>query len=199
MSLSFGGLMMRAPSLLPTGAHLSAFPARYCAYLMSAPAAPTPADAAAGAAVGADAAVVAIEQAMTELFRLSASRRVHADRIRRSGIDLSRTEWEFLRRVDDLGALSVSELAGLLDLSLPVASRALQRLQQAGLVDRRPDATDRRRTRYVATSRGRRARAGFQATMQQELSRVLERWDEQDLAALAAVFPRFVRDLRQTR
>ena len=109
--------------------------------------------------------IVAVDRAMTELFRLSASRRVHADRVRRSGIDLSRTEWEFLRRVDDMGALSVSELATLLDLSLPVASRALQRLQQAGMVDRSVDPADRRRTRYVATARGRRVRAGFQSAL----------------------------------
>lgn len=144
-------------------------------------------------------AITAVDRAMTELFRLSASRRVHADRVRRSGIDLSRTEWEFLRRVDDMGALSVSELATLLDLSLPVASRALQRLQQAGMVDRRIDPGDRRRTRYVATARGRRVRAGFQAAMQEELTRVLGRWNEEDLATLADIFPRFVRELRQSR
>lgn len=143
--------------------------------------------------------IAAIDRAMTELFRLSASRRVHADRVRRSGLDLSRTEWEFLRRVDDMGALSVSELATLLDLSLPVASRALQRLQQAGMVDRRIDPSDRRRTRYVATARGRRVRAGFQAAMQEELTRVLGRWNEKDLATLADIFPRFVRELRLSR
>jgi DNA-binding MarR family transcriptional regulator len=143
--------------------------------------------------------VVAVDRAMTELFRLSASRRVHADRVRRSGIDLSRTEWEFLRRVDDMGALSVSELATLLDLSLPVASRSLQRLQQAGLVERRADPADRRRTRYVATARGRRVRAGFQAAMQEELTRVLDQWNDEDLATLADIFPRFVRELRQSR
>jgi DNA-binding MarR family transcriptional regulator len=143
--------------------------------------------------------IAAVDRAMTELFRLSASRRVHADRIRRSGIDLSRTEWEFLRRVDDMGALSVSELATLLDLSLPVASRALQRLQQAGMVDRRMDPADRRRTRYVATARGRRVRAGFQAAMHEELTRALGRWNDEDLATLADIFPRFVRELRQSR
>ena len=158
-----------------------------------------PSGARSGPPLDPDAAVASVERAMTELFRLSSSRRVHAERIRRSGITLSRTEWEFLRRVDDLGALSVSELATLLDLSLPVASRALQRLQQAGLVDRRPDPHDRRRTRYVATSRGRRARTGFQAAMTDELTRVLSQWDEHDLEVLAEIFPRFVRELRQSR
>lgn len=143
--------------------------------------------------------IAAVDRAMTDLFRLSTSRRVHADRVRRSGIDLSRTEWEFLRRVDDMGALSVSELATLLDLSLPVASRALQRLQQAGMVDRRLDPSDRRRIRYVATARGRRVRAGFQAAMQEELMSVLGRWNDEDLATLADIFPRFVRELRQSR
>ena len=51
----------------------------------------------------------------------------------------------------------------------------------------------------AATARGRRVRAGFQAAMQEELTRVLGRWNDEDLATLADIFPRFVRELRQSR
>ena len=86
---------------------------------------------------------------------------------------LSRTGWELLRRVEDLGPIRVSRLAELMDLSLPVTSRALQRLEDDGLVARRPDPDDGRAARFVATRAGARARARIQAAMHDELATVL--------------------------
>jgi hypothetical protein len=80
--------------------------------------------------------VDAVEAAMTDLFRPASSRRLHDARQARSGIRMSRTAWEFLRRVDDLGPIRVSQLAELMDLSLAVTSRALHRLQLAELLPR---------------------------------------------------------------
>lgn len=137
-----------------------------------------------------------VEAAITDVFRLAASRRLHQARQRRSGVALSRTGWEFLRRVDDLGPIRVSQLAELLDLSLPVTSRALQRLEGDGLVERRPDPADRRATRFVATARGRRARARIQEAMHDELDAVLSRWPEDDRRVLAELLPRLVADMR---
>ncbi len=47
------------------------------------------------------------------------------------------------------------ELAGLLDVAPPTVSKMLRALEQAGLVERRPDKADRRLTRVHLTSRGR--------------------------------------------
>jgi len=44
------------------------------------------------------------------------------------------------------GALTVGELASQLDLSLPTVSGVLADLDRAGLIERRPDPADRRRT-----------------------------------------------------
>ena len=44
------------------------------------------------------------------------------------------------------GPLTVGELASRLDLSLPTVSGVLADLDRAGLVERRPDPSDRRRT-----------------------------------------------------
>jgi DNA-binding MarR family transcriptional regulator len=138
--------------------------------------------------------VGAVEAAITDLFRLAGSRRLHRARQERSGT--ARSGWEFLRRVDDLGPIRVSQLAGLLDLSLPVTSRALQRLQDDGLVARQPDPRDGRASRFVATERGRRARESIQAAMHDELSTVLSSWPEADRTLLADLLPRLVADMR---
>jgi DNA-binding MarR family transcriptional regulator len=140
--------------------------------------------------------VAAIEGAITDVFRLAGSRRLHQARQERSGVKLSRTGWEFLRRVDDLGPIRVSDLAELLDLSLPVTSRALQRLEVGGLVARRADPNDGRVTRFVATAEGRAARSKIQAAMHDELDAVLAGWGERDRRLLAELLPRLVADMR---
>jgi DNA-binding MarR family transcriptional regulator len=143
-----------------------------------------------------DDAVSAIESAITDLFRLAGSRRLHRARQLRTGHQLSRSGWEFLRRVDDLCPLRVSQLAELLDLSLPVTSRALQRLEDDGLVARRPDPLDGRATRFVTTAEGRRVRASIQAAMHDELGTVLAGWSAADRRLLADLMPRLVADMR---
>lgn len=145
---------------------------------------------------GLDQVVRAVEGAMTELFRLASSRRVHDERRRRSGTDLSRTEWELLRRVDDLGPVRVSRLAALVDLSPAVTSRALGSLESDGLVRRAATPGDGRGVSFRSTARGRRVRARFQATMLDELATVLRAWTSEDRAVLAEVLPRLVADLR---
>jgi DNA-binding MarR family transcriptional regulator len=143
-----------------------------------------------------DDAVRAVEAAMTDLFRLAASRRVHADRQRRSGTELSRTEWELLRRVDDLGPIRVGRLADLVGLSPAVTSRALSALEQRELVVRGDTPDDGRGVAFRVSTTGRRARARFQSAMEDELARVLARWTPADRRSLARLFPRLVDELR---
>jgi DNA-binding MarR family transcriptional regulator len=140
--------------------------------------------------------VAAVERAITDLFRLASSRRLHEARERRTGVSLTRTGWEFLRRVDDLGPLRVSQLAEILDLSLPVTSRALQRLEDDGLVARQADPSDGRAMHFVATASGTEARARVQAEMHAELDAVLASWSQAERAALAELLPRLVADMR---
>ena len=51
--------------------------------------------------------------------------------------------------------LRTTQLAGLTSATLPRLSRVLNRLEQQGLVERRPCPTDRRATNVVLTERGR--------------------------------------------
>ena len=86
-------------------------------------------------------------------------------------VDLSFTQVKMLMLLEDKGELSVKDVAGALNLSLPAASRAIDGLAQRGLVDRREDPGDRRQKRLTSTGAGREA---------------LRRLDEARLAGLAA-------------
>jgi DNA-binding MarR family transcriptional regulator len=59
-------------------------------------------------------------------------------------VDLSFTQVKMLMLLEDRGELSVKDVAGALNLSLPAASRAIDGLAHRGLVDRREDEADRR-------------------------------------------------------
>lgn len=132
-----------------------------------------------------------------ELFSLAGSRQVHAERSRRSGTELSMTEWEILRRVDDLGPIAVSVLADRIGRSVPVASRGVRELEEDGLVRRRSDASDARVASFVTTAAGKRVRARFHATMLDEIEAALATWTAGDRTMLAALLSRFAADVRQ--
>ncbi len=145
---------------------------------------------------GADAAVVAVADALSELFRLAGSRRVHEQRRRRSGVALSRPGWELLRRADDLGPITVTELANQAAMSMGAASRTVSELEADGLVLRRTDRDDGRVVQVEATPKGRRARARFQAEMHAELRAALGHWDTVDASMLSALLGRLVTDMK---
>jgi DNA-binding MarR family transcriptional regulator len=114
-----------------------------------------------------------IEQALSDLVRLSSSARVHDARVRGSGVAISRTHLRFLSAVEELGPVSVSKVASRMDLSQPTASRALQQLEIDGYVHRQADPDDGRVAFYSATETGREAHAAMRAFMATQLTEAL--------------------------
>ena len=143
-----------------------------------------------------DPTVVAVEAAIADLYRLANNPEIHRARQRRLGTDLSRTELEALRRVDDLGPIAVTKVAEVLGLSLAATSRMLARLDGDGYVARRRDPDDGRVTRYATTSAGRRVRAQFQSSTQDEVAAVLAGWGPGDRERLADLFVRLVDQMK---
>jgi DNA-binding MarR family transcriptional regulator len=114
-----------------------------------------------------------IERALADLVRLTSSGRLHATRVRGSGVDISRTSLRFLTQLEEHGPVSVSNLAALVDLSQPTASRALQQLEADGLVVRSGDPSDGRIAQYAITPAGLEARGRMQAFMTKQLEEAL--------------------------
>lgn len=68
---------------------------------------------------------------------------------------LSSTEWRVLATLSDGDGLTIGELAGDVLAQQPTLTKLVDRMERAGLVERRGDETDRRRTLVFETARGR--------------------------------------------
>lgn len=79
-------------------------------------------------------------------------RTVFDRRVRDMG--LTRSQWLVLRRLGRRPGVSQSELAIMLEVEKPTAGRLIDRLEENGWVERRPDAEDRRVNRVYMTAAG---------------------------------------------
>jgi DNA-binding MarR family transcriptional regulator len=68
---------------------------------------------------------------------------------------LSSTEWRVLATLSDGDGLTIGELACDVLAQQPTLTKLVDRMERAGLVERRGDETDRRRTLVFETARGR--------------------------------------------
>ena len=137
-----------------------------------------------------------VEAAIAELYRLANNPEIHRARQRRLGTELSRTELEALRRVDDLGPLGVSRVASVLGLSLAATSRTLARLEEQGHLARSTDPDDGRAAIYATTASGRRVRQMFQESTTAEVAHVMADWMPADRARLAELFTRLLAGMK---
>jgi DNA-binding MarR family transcriptional regulator len=133
-----------------------------------------------------------IEQALSDLVRLTSSTRVHDARVRGSGVDISRTHLRFLDAVEELGPVSVSKVATRMDLSQPTASRALQQLEIDGYVERASDPADGRVAFYSPTPSGREALATMRRFMAGQLTEALRDMRPQRRGELAELLTELV-------
>lgn len=79
-------------------------------------------------------------------------RTVFDRRVRRLGF--TRSQWLALRRLGRQPGVSQSELAELMEVERATAGRIIDRLEENGWLERRPDQNDRRVNRIYMTERG---------------------------------------------
>jgi DNA-binding MarR family transcriptional regulator len=136
-----------------------------------------------------------IDTALSELMRLTQSQRIHDSRARATGVHLSRTLSRLLATVDDLGPVSVSRLAAVMDVSQPTASRSLLQLEEEGYVARAGDPADGRVVMYAVTATGRRARQRLRDHMREQMAAALDGMSDTRRAELADLLSDFVERL----
>jgi len=90
---------------------------------------------------------------------------------------LSIPEWRILANLGRFGPLYAGELAERSSMDKPKVTRALQRLEAAGIVQRAVDAEDRRQVRLALTRRGR--------AMFREIATLALDWERQFLSPLS--------------
>ena len=108
-------------------------------------------------------------------------RTVFDRRVRKLGF--TRTQWLVLRRLDEQPGVSQSELADMLEVERATAGRLIDKLEEYGWLERRPDGSDRRINRIFMTELGRKIhdRIGpiAEAMVEEELSGLTRQEREQ--------------------
>ena len=98
--------------------------------------------------------------------------------------NLTMAQVKALYALQRLGTVPVGTLADKLRTGLPAASLIADRLVQAGLVERREDRQDRRRTLLKLTSRGSEHVLRLQQGRRDFLESLLARMSDEDFSAL---------------
>jgi DNA-binding MarR family transcriptional regulator len=101
-----------------------------------------------------------------------------------AGGELSPTQSAALGTIDCHGPLTPSELATRERIQRPTATRVIARLEEAGLISRTADPTDRRSTLLAATPAGHDLLDAIRDRKDAYLATRLERLSPEDLAAL---------------
>jgi DNA-binding MarR family transcriptional regulator len=137
-----------------------------------------------------------VERALESLFRLNASRKVHALRAAAAGVTLSAPGFVLLRRIQEDGPLSLGELARLADMDPAATGRQIRQLEHDGLVQRLPSPGDGRVTNVSVTPAGGEARRRISEVLDRHMEDVLDAWSPADRADLAQLLSRLADDLR---
>jgi DNA-binding MarR family transcriptional regulator len=137
-----------------------------------------------------------IERAMQQLFRLNASRKVHARQAAAAGIVISQPGFQLLRRIQEDEGVQIGELARLIDMDPAAAGRQVAQLVEDGLVTREKASDDGRAVVIRITARGVEVRGSLSVVGQRHMSDVLAGWSAADRRRLAQLLPRLVEGLR---
>jgi DNA-binding MarR family transcriptional regulator len=129
-----------------------------------------------------------IEQQLTMLFRRA--QRVHIMGSQ-AGVDLDRSAYAILCRLDDEGPQRLGALATVFGLDPSTITRQVQSLERAGLAERSTDAHDRRVSLLALTDSGLDAIHATRQHRRGQLNELLSDWPDEDVHAFATLLERF--------
>jgi DNA-binding MarR family transcriptional regulator len=129
-----------------------------------------------------------IEQQLTMLLRRA--QRVHIMGSQ-ADIDLDRSAYAILCRLDDQGPQRVGALATAFGLDPSTITRQVHSLERAGLAERSPDVRDRRVSMLSLTVRGMHAVQASRQYRRDKFKELLADWSEDELGSFAALLERY--------
>jgi MarR family transcriptional regulator, organic hydroperoxide resistance regulator len=100
-----------------------------------------------------------------------------------------------LRRLWQEDGLSVTQLRDRLGVEMPTVTRALQRMERRGLVQRRPDTTDERSVRIYLTEAARQLADVIPAALERADHVALQGFSEEERATLLHLLRRMDENL----
>jgi DNA-binding MarR family transcriptional regulator len=116
-----------------------------------------------------------------------------------SGVRIELAGAHLLGRINELGPVRLTELAGGMGLDPSSVSRQVTALERSGWVVREEDPTDRRASRLTLTTAGRDVVAALTLARTESLARMTPGWTDADLDSLAASLARLNHDLATHR
>ncbi|RZT85833.1 MarR family transcriptional regulator [Pseudonocardia sediminis] len=133
--------------------------------------------------------------AVADIVRWGNRGDVRAAMVGEAGRDLSANDIALLRSIVVSGPVRVSDLAELHGVDKSTVTPQVQRLERRGLVERGPDAGDRRAVRLSATTAGTHTWEEINRAGQAVYEHVLASWTEQERATFESLIDRFAREL----
>lgn len=105
--------------------------------------------------------------------------------------ELDRAEYLMLRTLAETGPVHINTLACALGVDPSTAGRQVAVMQDAGLVEREPGATDRRRSVIAMTDEGTRRMDAVRRRRVDNAAELLAEWSADDLHILGEMFTRY--------
>ena len=103
-----------------------------------------------------------------------------AEMLRLAGLTLERALFPLIVGIERLGPIGVVDLAAKAGRDYTTVSRQVARLEELGLVERRPSAADRRVREAVITERGKAATDAVDAARERLALEMFRDWSERD-------------------
>jgi DNA-binding MarR family transcriptional regulator len=110
----------------------------------------------------------------------------------RAGLSLERALFPLLVLVQRLGPVGVVDLAGRVGRDYTTVSRQVARLEELGLVTRRPSPTDKRIREALITPTGKEATDALDAAREEMAVVMFEDWERKDFDDLARLMRKLV-------
>lgn len=115
-----------------------------------------------------------------------------------SGVEgVDATTYPVLSGLARVGPVTATKLAEAIGMDRTVTTRYATRLQEAGLIARRPDPADARATRLALTDEGERAVTALRGAMESFVAEEMATWPPDEAAAFAMRLERLTHSLAQ--
>ena len=133
---------------------------------------------------------------MVELGRMTRSGRADRLRCERAGVEVTGAAQRLIYYLMENGAMRLSELARRTETDPGILTRQVNALERQGIVERRPDPTDRRAMTVHMLPRGRRIALRLREVQDEVLGSQLADWTAGDLDQAAGLMEQLIRDIR---
>lgn len=111
--------------------------------------------------------------------------------VKEAGISLDRALFPLLVGIERLGPIGVVELADRAGRDYTTVSRQVAKLESLGLVQRQPNATDRRVSEAIITSKGKSMTDRVDAARERLGIEIFKTWEPDDLDNLVRLLRKF--------